>query len=98
MTAEAAGCFKRVTTYYGHDNYDGTGSCIMIISPQPPIVVIGQRIRECNGYIWTWGTTSCPDYDTEFEECPPCEEPQPVNTDVGAETKNLAAACNGANQ
>ena len=76
MPAQALPCVKRTTTYWGYYYSDGSSSCLVIIGPPPPPEVVGERIRECDGSISSWGLTSCPDYTVETEECTPCNQQQ----------------------
>ncbi len=89
-TASAVDCVQRTTSYWGYQTVGGGYACTMPVSPPLPPYVIGQRIRECDGYTWTWGHTSCtatpPTY--EYEECPPCyqaESDTPETNDASAE-------------
>jgi hypothetical protein len=60
---------RRVKSLLGYTYSDGTSSCLVIIGPFLPPEVVGQVIRECDGTIWSWGLTNCPDYEMDYEEC-----------------------------
>lgn len=64
---------KRVISYYGFYTNGGTETiCSCLCGPPIPPEVIGQKIRECDGYTWSWGNTTCDYYApvTEYEDCP----------------------------
>ena len=71
-------CVKKTTTYWGYNLSGGGTACNIVISPPIPPEVIGQKIRECDGYTWTWGNTTCTYYTPTiaYEDCPPCNQAQ----------------------
>lgn len=73
VNASAVECVKKITTYYGYPSGPEV-LCDIDVGPYSPPVVVGQKIRECDGYTWTWGHTTCTVYTptVEYEDCPPC--------------------------
>lgn len=74
-TDAKAACFypKRITmTYYGYIQ-DGNAQCDHpIVSPMGgwPVVVVGERITECDGTVTQWGIT-CGNWQRSVELCEP---------------------------
>ena len=77
LPASAAVCARRVISYWGYV-YPDTVSCNPVVWPVLPAEVVGQKIRECDGYTWSWGRTDCTYVapTTEYEECDNCFDPQ----------------------
>jgi len=93
IPAQAVLCVKRTTTYWGFNYSDGSSSCYVVIGPQPPFHVVGERVRECDGTTWSWGLTSCPDYTVETEDCTPCYQQQASGTESQNRIVAAANAC-----
>ena len=93
IPAQAVLCVKRTTTYWGYNYSDGSSSCYVVIGPQPPLEVVGERIRECDGTTWSWGLTSCPDFTVETEDCPPCYQQQTTDSESQNRIGAVANAC-----
>jgi hypothetical protein len=74
VPASAAECVKKITSYWGYDVGGGEVLCQWDLGPYIPPSVVGQKIRECDGYTWTWGHTTCTYYTPtiDYEDCPPC--------------------------
>jgi hypothetical protein len=87
-----AGCFypkRRTTEFLGYNYSDGSSSCFVVIGPQPPLEVVGERITECDGTITQWGLV-CPDYNRYVDSCDPiCDYAAPQ----GEESTQFADTC-----
>jgi hypothetical protein len=69
FTASATPHQRYIKSILGYNYSDGTSSCFVVIGPQPPLEVVGQVIRECDGTWTSWGRTNCDDYELTQEEC-----------------------------
>jgi len=69
FTASATPHQRYIKSFLGYTYSDGSTSCWVVIGPQPPMEVVGQVIRECDGTWTSWGRTNCDDYEIDQEEC-----------------------------
>ena len=100
LPASAAVCAKRIISYWGWV-YPDTVSCNPVIGPKLPAEVVGQTIRECDGYTWSWGRTDCTYVapTTEYQECENCfdraasQDGEVNGTPQRAETAEAVVAC-----